>query len=159
MAPSVVKASTIFLLLATKNVFAFNRVDLVRSNRIHVCGKAVNFNKVCLSSSDTTIKEDFVDEMDGEVAQAACIESVVEVKSDLPIFSRVSRAVGNSVKFDKAKIAKLGMTFALTYHIVSNINGSISFSLAWYIASSRVSILSIFILMLFGNLLLMFCSF
>ena len=41
-------------------------------------------------------------------------------------------------KVDKQAIAKLGIAFGLTYNIISNINGSISLSLAWYIASTKV---------------------
>jgi hypothetical protein len=41
-------------------------------------------------------------------------------------------------KVDKQAVAKLGIAFGLTYNIISNINGSISLSLAWYIASKKV---------------------
>jgi hypothetical protein len=39
---------------------------------------------------------------------------------------------------DKEAITKLGVSFGLTYNLISNINGSISLSLAWYIASVKV---------------------
>jgi hypothetical protein len=39
---------------------------------------------------------------------------------------------------DKQTIAKLGIAFGLTYNIISNINGSISLSVAWYMASRKV---------------------
>mmetsp|Transcript_61338 Transcript_61338/g.150135 ORF Transcript_61338/g.150135 Transcript_61338/m.150135 type:complete len:345 (+) Transcript_61338:300-1334(+) len=41
---------------------------------------------------------------------------------------------------NKATIAKLGIAFGLTYNIISNINGSISLSMAWYIASKKTGL-------------------
>eukprot|EP00539_Tryblionella_compressa_P019413 CAMPEP_0178871848 /NCGR_PEP_ID=MMETSP0747-20121128/7818_1 /TAXON_ID=913974 /ORGANISM="Nitzschia punctata, Strain CCMP561" /LENGTH=265 /DNA_ID=CAMNT_0020539041 /DNA_START=113 /DNA_END=907 /DNA_ORIENTATION=- len=41
---------------------------------------------------------------------------------------------------DKQAIAKLGISFGLTYSIISNINGSVSLSLAWYIASKKTGL-------------------
>ncbi|KAG7371833.1 hypothetical protein IV203_017975 [Nitzschia inconspicua] len=41
---------------------------------------------------------------------------------------------------DKEAIAKLGISFGLTYNLISNINGSISLSLAWYIASTKTGL-------------------
>jgi hypothetical protein len=43
---------------------------------------------------------------------------------------------------DKEAIAKLGIAFGLTYNLISNINGSASLSLAWYIASKKVCLQS-----------------
>eukprot|EP00529_Nitzschia_sp_RCC80_P026497 CAMPEP_0113472520 /NCGR_PEP_ID=MMETSP0014_2-20120614/17558_1 /TAXON_ID=2857 /ORGANISM="Nitzschia sp." /LENGTH=344 /DNA_ID=CAMNT_0000365233 /DNA_START=240 /DNA_END=1274 /DNA_ORIENTATION=+ /assembly_acc=CAM_ASM_000159 len=43
-------------------------------------------------------------------------------------------------KVDTATIAKLGIAFGLTYNIISNINGSISLSMAWYIASKKTGL-------------------
>lgn len=42
------------------------------------------------------------------------------------------------LRIDVDKIANVGVSFALTYSIISNINGSISLSLAWYISSNQV---------------------
>ena len=44
-----------------------------------------------------------------------------------------------AVRADKNQIAELGISFMLTYNFVSNINGSIFMSLAWYVTSVRVS--------------------
>lgn len=41
------------------------------------------------------------------------------------------------MKIDKENIAKMGVDFMLTYNMVSNINGSITLSSAWYIASMK----------------------
>jgi hypothetical protein len=54
--------------------------------------------------------------------------------------SRVFNRLSKFATFDKQKIAKVGVAFAVTYNFISNINGSISLSLAWYIASKRVSV-------------------
>lgn len=53
--------------------------------------------------------------------------------------TRISVAVDNLFKIDKSKIAKLGANFVLSYSVVSTINGAVSLSVAWYIASIRVS--------------------
>lgn len=48
--------------------------------------------------------------------------------------------VTNLFQFDKSKAASMGVSFAMTYNFISNINGSITLSTAWYIASIRVSL-------------------
>jgi hypothetical protein len=50
------------------------------------------------------------------------------------------RTWGQIVRVDKKQIAELGISFMLTYNLVSNVNGSIFLSLAWYITSIRVSV-------------------
>ena len=55
------------------------------------------------------------------------------------ILVRSWKNLRSASKVDKATIAKLGIAFGLTYNIISNINGSISLSMAWYIASKKVS--------------------
>lgn len=49
------------------------------------------------------------------------------------------RTWSQAVRVDRKHIAELGISFMLTYNMVSNINGSIFMSLAWYITSIRVS--------------------
>lgn len=44
-----------------------------------------------------------------------------------------------ALRVDRKQVAELGMSFMLTYNLVSNINGSVFLSLAWYISSIRVS--------------------
>jgi hypothetical protein len=46
--------------------------------------------------------------------------------------------IKSSMKFDKKAILGLGFDFGLTYNFISNINGSITLSVAWYIASIKV---------------------
>jgi hypothetical protein len=46
--------------------------------------------------------------------------------------------IKSSMKFDKQAIIGLGFDFGLTYNFISNINGSITLSVAWYIASMKV---------------------
>lgn len=50
-----------------------------------------------------------------------------------------SRLLDNIFKFDKQRFTKLGVAFAVTYNIISNLNGAITLSVAWYVASKRVS--------------------
>ena len=46
--------------------------------------------------------------------------------------------VCNVLNIDVDKVANLGVSFALSYSVISNINGSISLSLAWYLSSKQV---------------------
>jgi hypothetical protein len=66
------------------------------------------------------------------------VQTIDKVESP-GLLTQVSGAVGNIFKIDKSKIAKLGANFVLSYSVVSTINGAISLSVAWYIASIRVS--------------------
>jgi len=50
------------------------------------------------------------------------------------------RKIKGAVKFDKDKMAKMGIDFGLTYNMISNINGSVTLSTAWYIASMKTGL-------------------
>ena len=52
--------------------------------------------------------------------------------------SRIGSKFSSMVTTNKGQLAKVGVSFAVTYNVVSNINGSVFFSLAWYIASRQV---------------------
>jgi len=54
-------------------------------------------------------------------------------------FEKAYRKISNLFGVDTKKISKLGVSFALAYSIISNLNGAISFSVAWYISCKRVS--------------------
>ena len=47
--------------------------------------------------------------------------------------------VCNFLKIDLDRMAKTGISFGISYSIISNINGSLSLSLAWYLASKKVN--------------------
>lgn len=53
------------------------------------------------------------------------------------ILSHAWRKIKGSMKFDREKVAKMGIDFGLTYNMISNINGSVTLSTAWYIASMK----------------------
>jgi len=55
-------------------------------------------------------------------------------------FKRVYLAISNLFGVDTKKISKLGISFFLSYSIISNINTSISFSVAWYISCKRTGL-------------------
>jgi hypothetical protein len=59
-------------------------------------------------------------------------------KSLWVLSNKIWKRVQVATHVDKEAIAKLGVAFGLTYNLISNINGSISLSLAWYIASVKV---------------------
>jgi hypothetical protein len=77
-------------------------------------------------------------------ASAAAVAAIptTEMSSNdsegLSIVSRTWKRIRAASHVDKEAIAKLGISFGLTYNLISNINGSISLSLAWYIASVKV---------------------
>ena len=52
--------------------------------------------------------------------------------------SRTWLKIKGAMKFDRQKIAKMGIDFGLTYNMISNINGSVTLSTAWYISSMKV---------------------
>jgi hypothetical protein len=62
-----------------------------------------------------------------------------DVVDESGMLSKIGSRLSNLVSFDKKRVAKLGVSFMITYNLISNINGSIFLSLAWYITSLRVS--------------------
>lgn len=56
------------------------------------------------------------------------------------ILAKIWGKIKKSMKFDRQAIAKMGIDFGLTYNMISNINGSITLSTAWYIASMKSGI-------------------
>jgi hypothetical protein len=77
------------------------------------------------------------EEIQGPYGQQSFTDPTGETTGAL---SRVFNRLFNFASFDKKKAAKVGVAFGLTYSFISNINGAISLSLAWYIASKRVSV-------------------
>lgn len=55
-------------------------------------------------------------------------------------FRSASRAISNLFGVDSKKLSRLGVAFALSYSIISNINGSITLSIAWYMSSRRTGL-------------------
>jgi len=53
---------------------------------------------------------------------------------------RVYNGISNLCGIDTKRISKLGVSFALSYSIISNINGAISFSVAWYISCKQTGL-------------------
>ena len=63
------------------------------------------------------------------------ISQKIETKGPLNnIYKRIT-----NLKPDREAIRKKGVSFALAYSIISNLNGAISLSVAWYITVKRVS--------------------
>ena len=58
----------------------------------------------------------------------------------LPRFKGMYQRITNNFGVDKAAIRKKGVSFALAYSIISNLNGAISLSVAWYMTVKRVSV-------------------
>ena len=64
------------------------------------------------------------------------------VESSWAPFQRASRAISNLFGIDAERISNLGVGFALSYAILSTINGAISLSCAWFLSCRRVSLFS-----------------
>jgi hypothetical protein len=52
--------------------------------------------------------------------------------------NRVYKKISTLFGIDPHRISKLGVAFALSYSVVSNINGSLSLSVAWYLSCTQV---------------------
>ena len=58
---------------------------------------------------------------------------------NLAPFRKGYKKITNLFGVDRQAIQKQGVTFALAYSIISNLNGAISLSVAWYMTVKRVS--------------------
>lgn len=54
--------------------------------------------------------------------------------------SNTWQKIKGAMKFDRQAIAKMGIDFGLTYNMISNINGSVTLSASWYIASIKTGL-------------------
>lgn len=55
-------------------------------------------------------------------------------------FKRTYYWISNLCGIDTKRISKLGVSFALSYSILSHINGAVSFSVAWFISCKRTGL-------------------
>jgi len=55
-------------------------------------------------------------------------------------FKRIYYSISNLCGIDTKRISKLGVSFALSYSILSHINGAVSFSIAWFISCKRTGL-------------------
>lgn len=55
-------------------------------------------------------------------------------------FKKTYNKISNLFGVDTKNISKLGVSFALAYSIISNLNGAITFSVAWYISCRRTGL-------------------
>ena len=69
---------------------------------------------------------------------------LISVENSGTAIPNTFRGITNAViSFYKRRVAKTGVSFGLTYMLISNLNGSICLSLAWYIASQQVRLLDV----------------
>jgi ribosome-associated toxin RatA of RatAB toxin-antitoxin module len=123
-------ATTWALLILSRNAEAFYGNSRGCSSKIRVPAfRFKNHDARSVSVRNQGIEEDF---------QGKFVQPFVGVDAETTL-SKVFRRFPNVISFDKKRFAKTGVAFALTYSIISNINGSISLSLAWYMASKQVS--------------------
>lgn len=74
------------------------------------------------------------------VTTSATTRTATATATSSNVLSKFWRKIKEAMKFDKQAIAKLGIDFGLTYNMISNVNGSITLSTAWYIASMKTGI-------------------
>ena len=79
---------------------------------------------------------DSVNEQCAHLSPLGRVSQAVEMAGP---FRRASRAIGDLFGVDTKKISGLGVAFALSYSIISNVIGSITLSIAWYMSCKRVS--------------------
>jgi hypothetical protein len=107
------------------NAFALDR---------SACSVGPNTSSTRLVSRTSTYQ--LPEEFQTQFPRPTMTDSISETRG---AFGRLTEGLGNVLRFDKEKFAKVGVSFALTYSFVSNVNGSMSLSVAWYMASMRVS--------------------
>lgn len=72
---------------------------------------------------------------------AASSSAAVTVQpSGINPFQKISSNICNMLGIDKSKIGNLGVSFALAYSLISNLNGAVSLSTAWYMTSVRTGL-------------------
>eukprot|EP00546_Thalassionema_frauenfeldii_P019315 CAMPEP_0178903740 /NCGR_PEP_ID=MMETSP0786-20121207/5319_1 /TAXON_ID=186022 /ORGANISM="Thalassionema frauenfeldii, Strain CCMP 1798" /LENGTH=367 /DNA_ID=CAMNT_0020575133 /DNA_START=35 /DNA_END=1135 /DNA_ORIENTATION=- len=59
-------------------------------------------------------------------------------------FKRIYENISNLFGIDSKQISKLGVSFALSYSLMSNLNGAISLSVSWYMACKRTGMSPIY---------------
>lgn len=106
------------------------------------------------TSSKTASCEEVMDNIDivDDCPRGYFLNSVKQTCVPLGIIGRISqkvemmapfqqtyKGISNLFGVDRKQISKLGVSFALSYSIISNLNGAISFSIAWYMSCKRVS--------------------
>lgn len=70
----------------------------------------------------------------GRISQPQLVETLVG-----PV-KQASTAIASLCGIDKKKIGSLGVSFALSYSVISNINGAASLSVAWYMTCTRTGL-------------------
>jgi len=90
-----------------------------------------SFGSISTSILSQRIEQDFQNRIGQPLVVVESAEAMIP-----NVFSRLSNAIG----FAKRRFAKAGAAFGLTYIIISNLNGSISLSLAWYMASKQTGL-------------------
>jgi len=74
----------------------------------------------------------------GPLGRLGRVSQVIE--TSFGPFKKASTAIRNLFGVDKTRIASRGVAFALSYSIISNINGATSLSLAWYMTCTRTGL-------------------
>ena len=121
-------------LFSSSNVYAFYQKSHCPLMITHPKFLQKSFGSISTSILSQRIEQDFQNRIGQPLVVVESAEAMIP-----NVFSRLSNAIG----FAKRRFAKAGAAFGLTYIIISNLNGSISLSLAWYMASKQVSILQI----------------
>jgi hypothetical protein len=143
MKSSLLLASLLLLSLTTSaNAFSMGRLAQALVINAHSSGSQ------SLSSTTTTTSSPLQGMMESSapyrrLSTRQLIEedfSTQRIEQGYGITGRVMALVQRvSKRFDTSKMADKGVAFALSYALVSNLNGAVSLSLAWYIACLRVS--------------------
>lgn len=113
-----------------------NTRNSYRSSRLFASTPA---NEVNDEFQDDCPRGYYLDTKNGRCNKLGLIGSVSQRVETVGPLKRVSKAISDLFGIDHKKISSLGVTFALSYSIISNINGSVSLSVAWYMSCQRVS--------------------
>ncbi|CAJ1969656.1 unnamed protein product [Cylindrotheca closterium] len=127
---------------SSRSALAFTGNQCLKSNRDSL--SRVSSRGRSFEASKTLAIVHNKDYYTGHYHYHAPIHTLVQTEAATREKNFVSRMIpsqlSNLFHFDKSKAASMGVAFAMTYNFISNINGSITLSTAWYIASARTGL-------------------
>lgn len=99
-----------------------------------------------LDQDDSAVADDtcpsgyYYDAVENSCSQLGPIGKLSQAVETFGPFRKAYMGISNLFGIDPSKISSLGVTFALSYSLISQINGSITLSVAWYLAAKRTGL-------------------
>ena len=152
--------STVALLLAHSSAFSGKGTVIAPRNRPHhprqqtppilhwtttVACAATTTPTTNLTMTDTSTVEDcpagyYLDSVKACCEKLGPLGRVSQAVETAGPFQTAYRSISNLFGLNASRISSLGVAFALSYSILSQINGAITLSAAWYLSCKRVRV-------------------